>query len=335
MDTFIDSSWYFYRYADPHNDKAPFDPAVVRYWLPVDQYIGGIVHAILHLLYTRFFCKVMRDLGLVNHDEPVKRLFTQGLVLKGGTAMSKSKGNVVGAEEMAEKYGCDTGRLYTLFAAPPEKDLEWSDQAIEGCARFLQRVYKLVSKHAERLKPVPAMGGAAVSLDSATPKEKALLRKAHQVLRRVTHDFETRWHFNSAIALLMELINEIHDQEPLEEGVRPEIAKEVFQLMILMLNPMVPHLAEELWEILGHTGDTLAHVAWPKFVSELAAEDEVEIVVQVNGRVKWKMLVEAGLDKEKLGKRVLADSRVAQLLNGQRVVKVVAVPDKLVNLVVG
>jgi leucyl-tRNA synthetase len=275
----------------------------------------------------------MRDLGLVNHDEPVKRLFTQGLVLKGGTAMSKSKGNVVGAEEMAEKYGCDTGRLYTLFAAPPEKDLEWSDQAIEGCARFLQRVYKLVSKHAERLKPVPAMGGAAVSLDSATPKEKALLRKAHQVLRRVTHDFETRWHFNSAIALLMELINEIHDQEPLEEGVRPEIAKEVFQLMILMLNPMVPHLAEELWEILGHTGDTLAHVAWPKFVSELAAEDEVEIVVQVNGRVKWKMLVEAGLDKESLGRHVLADPKVAQLLNGQRVAKMVAVPDKLVNLV--
>jgi leucyl-tRNA synthetase len=311
MDTFIDSSWYFYRYADPHNDKAPFDPAVVRYWLSVDQYIGGIVHAILHLLYTRFFCKVMRDLGLVNHDEPVKRLFTQGLVLKGGTAMSKSKGNVVGAEEMADKYGCDTGRLYTLFAAPPEKDLEWSDQAIEGCARFLQRVYKLVSKHAEWLNPVPAMSGAAVSLDSATPKEKALLRKAHQVLRRVSHDFETRWHFNSAIALLMELINEIHAQEPLEEGVRPEIAKEVFQLMILMLNPMVPHLAEELWEILGHTGDTLAHAAWPKFVPELAAEDEVEIVVQVNGRVKWKMLVEAGLDKENLGKRVLADPKLA------------------------
>jgi leucyl-tRNA synthetase len=334
MDTFIDSSWYFYRYADPHNDQAPFDPALVRYWLPVDQYIGGIVHAILHLLYTRFFCKVMRDLGLVNHDEPVTRLFTQGLVLKGGTAMSKSKGNIVGAEEMADKYGCDTGRLYTLFATQPEKDLEWSEQAIEGCTRFLQRVYRLVSRHAERLKPVLAMSGAAVSLDSATPKEKALLRKAHQVLRRVTHDFETRWHFNSGIALLMELINEIHDQEPLEEGVRPEIAKEVFQLMILMLNPMVPHLAEELWEILGHTGDTLAHAAWPKFVPELAAEDEVEIVVQMNGRVKWKMLVEAGLDKEKLQKRVLADSRVAQLLNGQRVVKVVAVPDKLVNLVV-
>jgi leucyl-tRNA synthetase len=335
MDTFVDSSWYFYRYADAHNDKAPFDPALVRYWLPVDQYIGGIEHAILHLLYARFFCKVMRDLNLVNHDEPVRRLFTQGMVLKGGMAMSKSKGNVVGAEEMADKYGCDTGRLYTLFAAPPEKDLEWSEQAIEGCARFLQRVYRLVSRHAEQLKTVQTKRGAPVSLESATPKEKALLRKAHQVLRRVTHDFESRWHFNSAIALLMELINEIHDQEPLEEGVRPEIAKEVFELLIMMLNPMVPHLAEELWEILGHTRETLAHAEWPKFIPELAAEDQVEIPVQVNGRVKGRVLVEAGLSKDDLVKRVLADPKIAQLLNGQRVIKVIAVPDKLVNLVVG
>jgi leucyl-tRNA synthetase len=334
MDTFIDSSWYFYRYADPHNDKAAFDPAIVRYWLPVDQYIGGIVHAILHLLYTRFFCKVMRDLGLVDHDEPVMRLFTQGLVLKGGTAMSKSKGNVVGAEEMADKYGCDTGRLYTLFAAPPEKDLEWSEQAIEGCARFLQRVYRLVSKHAEWLRPVKTGGSQSASFDSATTKEKILLRKAHQVLRRVTHDFETRWHFNSATALLMKLVNEIQAQEPLEGSVRPEIAKEVFELLILMLNPMVPHLAEELWEILGHTPDTLAHAAWPKYVPELAAEDQVEIVVQLNGRVKGRMLVEAGLDKATVEKRALNDPKIAQLLNGQRVIKVIVVPDKLVNLVV-
>jgi leucyl-tRNA synthetase len=335
MDTFIDSSWYFYRYADPHNDKAAFDPALVRYWLPVDQYIGGIVHAILHLLYTRFFCKVMRDLGLVNHDEPVKRLFTQGLVLKGGTAMSKSKGNVVGAEDMADKYGCDTGRLYTLFAAPPEKDLEWSEQAIEGCARFLQRVYKLAAKHAERLKVVKAASGSASLLDSATPKEKLLLRKAHQALRRVTHDFETRWHFNSATALLMGLVNEIQDQEPLEDGVRPEIAKEVFELLILMLNPMVPHLAEELWANFGHTNDTLAHAPWPKFVPEFAAEEQVEIPVQMNGRLKGRVLVEAGLDKDTLTQRVLADPKIKQLLNGLRVIKVIAVPDKLVNLVVG
>ena len=334
MDTFIDSSWYFYRNADPHNDKMPFDPALVRYWLPVDQYIGGIEHAILHLLYTRFFCKVMRDLGLVNHNEPVLKLFTQGMVLKGGAAMSKSKGNVVGAEEMAERYGCDTGRLYTLFAAPPEKDLEWSEQAIEGCARFLQRVYRLVAKHAEQVSNAQAGNTADISPDSTRPKEKFLLRKAHQVLRRVTQDFETRWHFNSAIALLMELINEIHAQEPLEEGVRPEVAREVFELLTLMLAPMVPHLAEELWEMLGHTQDTLAHAPWPKFVPEWAAEDQVEIVFQINGRVKAKVSVEAGLNKEQIEKRVLADHKIAALLNGQRIIKIIAVPDKLVNVVV-
>ena len=183
MDTFVDSSWYFYRYADPHNDKAAFDPALVRYWLPVERYIGGVEHAILHLLYARFFCKMMRDLGLVDHDEPIQRLFAQGMVLKGGAAMSKSKGNVVGAEEMAQEYGCDTGRLYTLFAAPPEKDLEWSEQAIEGCARFLQRVYRLVSRHADHVSKAPPGNRAGVSLDSATPKEKVLLRKAHRASR--------------------------------------------------------------------------------------------------------------------------------------------------------
>jgi len=335
MDTFVDSSWYFYRYADAHNDKAPFDPALARYWLPVDQYIGGITHAILHLLYTRFFCKVMRDLGLVKHDEPVQRLFTQGMVLKGGTAMSKSKGNVVGAEDMAEKYGCDTGRLYTLFAAPPEKDLEWSEQAIEGCARFLQRVHRLVSKHAEWMNKEHTSVAPGQAFDLASPKEKALLRKAHQVLRRVTHDFETRWHFNSATALLMELVNEIQKAEPLEDGVRPEEARKVFELLTQMLEPMVPHLAEELWEILGHTQDTLAQAAWPKFVPALAAEDEVEIVVQVNGRVKGKVSIEAGLDRDELTERVLSDPKIVKLLEGRRAVKIIAVPDKLVNVVVG
>jgi leucyl-tRNA synthetase len=335
MDTFIDSSWYFYRYADPHNDKAPFDPAVVRYWLPVDQYIGGIVHAILHLLYTRFFCKVMCDLGLVNHGEPVKRLFTQGLVLKGGTAMSKSKGNVVGAEEMAEKYGCDTGRLYTLFAAPPEKDLEWSPQDIEGCARFLQRVHRIVSRHAERLRGVSSgRGQSSISLDSTTAKEKALLRKGHQTLRRVTHDFESRWHFNSATSLLMEFVNEIQAQEPLGENVRPQIAKEVFEQVTLMLAPMAPHLAEELWEMLGHTGDTLGQARWPEYVPELTVEDQVEVVVQINGRVKGRVQVESGLGEEEVVRRVLADPKIANLFDGQRVMKRIVVPDKLVNFVV-
>src|SRR6202022_839812 len=294
MDTFVDSSWYFYRYCDPHNDNAPFDPAKVSYWFPIDQYIGGITHAILHLLYSRFWCKVMRDLGLVNHNEPISRLFTQGMVQKGGVAMSKSKGNVVGAIDMAEKYGADTGRLYTLFAAPPEKDLEWSEESIEGSWRFLNRVFRLVEKHAkevassewrvtsegmhftkentertqrreaqEKSPPSTYESGtpaerenketqAGVPVLPWTEKEKALLRKAHQTLRRVRQDFETRWHFNSAIAQIMELTNAIYAAEPLEENVRPAVRREVLELLTLMLAPMTPHLAEELWETLGH-----------------------------------------------------------------------------------
>jgi leucyl-tRNA synthetase len=236
---------------------------------------------------------------------------------------------------MAEKYGCDTGRLYTLFAAPPEKDLEWSEQAIEGCSRFLQRVHRMVSRHAENLSGVASVSGVAEGLDSASPKEKALLRKAHQVLRRVSNDFETRWHFNSATALLMELVNEIHAAEPLEVGVRPAVAREVFELLILMMAPMVPHLAEELWEMLGHTGETLAHAPWPKFVPALAAEVQVEIVEQINSRVRGKLLVESGLPEEELKKQVLSDPKIAKFLNGQRVVKIIVVPNKLVNVVTG
>jgi leucyl-tRNA synthetase len=287
MDTFVDSSWYFYRYCDPHNGKAPFDPAKVQYWFPIDQYIGGITHAILHLLYSRFWCKVMRDIGLVKHDEPIGRLFTQGMVQKGGVAMSKSRGNVVGAMEMAERYGADTGRLYTLFAAPPEKDLEWSEESIEGAWRFVNRVYRLVDRLAESLRNVKS----AIS-SSTSDEEKRLLRKTHQTLRRVTLDIETRWHFNSAIALIMDFYNEIH--APLEKGIRPEIAKHILETLILMLAPMTPHLGEELWEMLGHR-EGLWTVAWPDFDPELARDEEVEVVVQVNGRVRARLKVAAGL----------------------------------------
>src|SRR2546421_375133 len=224
MDTFVDSSWYFYRYCDPHNDKAPYDSQKIAYWFPIDQYIGGITHAILHLLYSRFWCKVMRDLGLIMHNEPAARLFTQGMVQKGGVAMSKSRGNVVGAEEMARKYGADTGRLYTLFAAPPEKDLEWSEESIEGSWRFLNRVYRLVERHGHAVRRVKSSAG---DLTGVQDPERNLLRKTHQTLRRVTSDFESRWHFNSAIALIMELVNEIYAQEPLEECVRPGAMKQM------------------------------------------------------------------------------------------------------------
>jgi leucyl-tRNA synthetase len=330
MDTFVDSSWYFYRYCDPHNDKAPYDSAKVGYWFPIDQYIGGITHAILHLLYSRFWCKVMRDLGLITHGEPASRLFTQGMVLKGGVAMSKSRGNVVDALEMAEKFGADTGRLYTLFAAPPEKDLEWSEESIEGSWRFLNRVFRLVERHAES-----GRGTIRGNFDiaKASEKEKTLLRKTHQTLRRVTQDFESRWHFNSAIALLMELTNEIYAQEPLEEGMRPELRKEVLELLTLMLAPMTPHLAEELWEMFGHT-DGLWKTSWPAFDSELAREEEVEVVVQVNGRVRGKLKVPAGLAENELVTRAMAEHFVTQHSNGKRVVKHFFVPDKLLNLVV-
>jgi leucyl-tRNA synthetase len=330
MDTFVDSSWYFYRYCDPHNEGAPYDSGKVAYWFPIDQYIGGITHAILHLLYSRFWCKVMRDLGMIEHSEPVSRLFTQGMVLKGGTAMSKSRGNVVGAHEMADKYGADTGRLYTLFAAPPEKDLEWSEESIEGAWRFLNRVYRLIEKHAPALKAVEA---AACDLRSASDKEKRLLRKAHQTLQRVTADFETRWHFNSAIALIMELTNEIYACEPLEEGVRREICKEVLELLTLMLAPMTPHIAEEMWEILGHSGG-LSRVSWPAANAELARADEVEVPVQINGRLRAKLKVPAGIAQEEIVSLATRDPGITVHLNGKRIVKVVYVADKLLNLVV-
>ena len=330
MDTFVDSSWYFYRYCDPHNANAPYDSRKVAYWFPIDQYIGGITHAILHLLYSRFWCKVMRDLGLIQHSEPIARLFTQGMVLKGGTAMSKSRGNVVGAHEMADKYGADTGRLYTLFAAPPEKDLEWSEERIDGAWRFLNRVFRLVERHAAAVRGARAGG---IDAGGATEKEKQLLRKAHQTLQRVTSDFETRWHFNSAIALIMELTNEIYAQEPLENSARPEVRKEVLELLTLMLAPMTPHIAEEMWEMLDHHGG-LWTAAWPGANAALAKDEQVEVPVQINGKLRGKLTVTVGTSQQELLKLAMAESAVTQHLDGKRVVKVVYVPNKLLNIVV-
>jgi len=334
MDTFVDSSWYFYRYCDPRNDKAPYDSAKVGYWFPIDQYIGGITHAILHLLYSRFWCKVMRDIGLIQHSEPAARLFTQGMVQKGGVAMSKSKGNVVGAIEMAEKYGADTGRLYTLFAAPPEKDLEWSEEAIEGAWRFLNRVYRLVEKSSSSQQPfagsLQQVGkSGAGEQRSLNESEKGLLRKAHQTLRRVTGDFETRWHFNSSIAQIMELTNAVYAADA---SVRAEVCKEVLEILVLMLTPITPHLAEELWEMLGHSGG-LWTVSWPAFDVELAKDEEVEIVVQVSGKVRGRVKVAAGTGQEEVLKLAEADSGVAAHLAGKKIVKMIFVADKLLNIV--
>jgi leucyl-tRNA synthetase len=332
MDTFIDSSWYFYRYTDPHNDRAPYDKEIVRYWFTIDQYIGGIEHAILHLLYSRFFCKVMRDLGLVNHNEPIARLFPQGMVLKGGVAMSKSSGNVVGAVEMAEKYGADTGRMYTLFAAPPEKDLEWSEQGIEGSARFLARVFRLVDKHAPRLRGIPIDWNAQTDIAQATAKERILVRKTHQTLKRVTNDFQSRWHFNTSIALIMELVNEISAQEPLDQDISPVVLKRLLAFLVLMLAPMTPHIAEELWEMLGQSGG-LAREKWPAYREDLTREEQVEVIIQINGRLRGRMLVDEGLSEGETKERALADARIAPLIAGKQIAKIVAVPKKLVNIV--
>jgi leucyl-tRNA synthetase len=333
MDTFIDSSWYFYRYTDPHNDRAPFDKAKAAYWFPIDQYIGGVEHAILHLIYSRFFCKMMYDLGLVNHREPVKRLFSQGMVLKDGAKMSKSKGNVVGAIDMADKYGCDTGRMYTLFAAPPEKDLEWSEQGIEGSLRFLNRVYRLIEKHAPRLRGIPLNLDAAIDLASATPKEKLLVRRAHQTLKRVTGDFDARWHFNTSVALIMELVNELTAQEPLDQEISPAVLKSVLGILVIMLSPITPHIGEELWEMLGNTGG-LSRQSWPAYREDLAREEEIEVIIQINGKARGKLLVEVGLGDEGFVARAKADARIRSLLDGKQIVKTIVVPNKLVNFVV-
>ncbi|MGC1617947.1 MAG: leucine--tRNA ligase [Candidatus Acidiferrum sp.] len=333
MDTFVDSSWYFYRYCDPHNSEAPFDSAKVAYWFPIDQYIGGITHAILHLLYSRFWCKVMRDLGLVKHNEPITRLFTQGMVQKGGVAMSKSRGNVVGAIDMAEKYGADTGRLYTLFAAPPEKDLEWSEESIEGSWRFLNRVFRLIDKHAAAIRETKNWNFDSKGMSD---KERDLIRVTYQTMTRVTQDFEKRWHFNSAIAQIMELTNEIYLAEPLENGVRPEIRKEVLQILTLLLAPMTPHIAEEMWEMLGNQNG-LCNATWPVLIDEqleLAKDNEVEIPVQVNGRVRNTLKVPAGLAEADVVARAKSDPAVARHIEGKRIIKVIFVPNKLLNLVV-
>jgi leucyl-tRNA synthetase len=334
MDTFVDSSWYFYRYTDPRISSAMINQDAVRYWFPVDQYIGGIEHAILHLIYMRFFTKVMQDIGMVDFPEPVARLFTQGMVIKDGAKMSKSKGNVVDPTEMFAKYGADTVRIYMLFAAPPEKDLDWSDAGIEGASRFVNRVYRLVARHAGRVKSVHPEGLNGEKAENLTPEERRLLRKAHQVLRHVTEDMEERWHFNTDIAMTMELVNEFSDLEgAIEAGkVRPSIIKATLEVVVIILSLFAPHLADELWEALSHSTPLLRE-AWPAFDAALAAEDEIEIPVQVNGKLRGKIRVAVGAGEEEIKKLALAEEKVAQHLKGLKVVKIIVVQKKLVSIV--
>jgi leucyl-tRNA synthetase len=321
MDTFVDSCWYFYRYADAHNAQAPFDSSKIAYWFPIDQYIGGVEHAILHLIYSRFFTKVMRDLGLIRNREPVVNLFTQGMVVKDGAKMSKNKGNVVGAEYMADAYGADTGRLFVLFAAPPEKDLEWQDAGVEGMYRFLGRVYRFVTRNAGRETP---SGGPAGEADARA------LRKLHQTVKKVTEDFETRWHFNTSIAATMELLNEL---TALEAQLSGAALRETLEKLVLLLAPFVPYVAQEMWEELGHATPAFLE-AWPSYDPELAREEEAEIPVQVNGKLRGRIHVPFGAPREELERRAQADEKIRGYLEGKQIVKIIVVPDKLVNIVV-
>ncbi|MGB9196215.1 MAG: leucine--tRNA ligase [Terriglobales bacterium] len=336
MDTFVDSSWYFYRYADARNDKAPFDSAVIDYWFGqdgIDQYIGGVEHAILHLIYSRFWTKFMRDMGLVKNDEPVKRLFTQGMVIKDGAKMSKNLGNVVSPDEMVARYGADAARLYSLFAAPPDRDLDWQDTGIEGIQRFLGRVYRFFVRNAVSVKSSPdSETGQAAPL---TPEARTIQRKLHQTIKRVSHDFEGRWHFNTCISAIMELINELSGAEDaIASGdVSASLIDEVQRSIALLLAPMAPYLAHELWEMTGETSNLLK-APWPKFDPALAAEDEIEIPVQINGKLRSRVVVPATATDDEVKQAALVDEKVKAAVAGKQVVKVIVVPKKLVNIVV-
>ena len=320
MDTFVDSSWYFYRYCDAKNDKAPFDSDLINYWFPIDQYIGGVEHAILHLIYSRFWTKMMRDLGIIKNAEPTERLFTQGMVIKDGAKMSKNKGNVVSADDMITRYGADTGRVFELFAVPPEKDMDWTEAGAEGAYRFLGRVYRFVTRNIDRL-------GATAE---ATDADKKALRRLHQTVKKVTVDFESRWHFNTSIAAIMSLVNDLY---ALEAGLTAASLAEVLEKLVLMLEPFAPYLVEDMWELLGRTGPVFRQ-SWPTYDEELAKEEAAEIPVQVNGKLRAKVTVPFGTPKEELEALALADAKVKAFTDGKTVVKIVIVPDKLVNIVV-
>ncbi len=326
MDTFVDSSWYFMRYCSPKSDKAPFDKKAAAYWMNVDQYIGGIEHAVLHLLYARFFTKVMRDLGLYDGDEPFRRLLTQGMVVKDGAKMSKSRGNVVPPDMIISKYGADTARIFSLFAAPPEKDLEWSDQGVEGTFRFLNRVWTIVFKYLPRIKGVQPADKEA--------RGDGLFRKTHQTIKKVTEDIDREFQFNTAIAAMMELVNEMYDYTAKEvPDEKLPVVKHAIETLTRLIAPFAPHFAEALWEGLGRK-PSVANASWPDFDHEAIKVAELTVVVQVNGKVRSKLTLAAGLSDREIEAAALADPKVKEHTNGRTPKKVIVVQGKLVNVVV-
>ena len=349
MDTFVDSSWYFYRYTNAKLATAAIDSKAIQYWFPIDQYIGGVEHAILHLIYSRFWTKVMRDLGLIKNSEPIERLFTQGMVIKNGAKMSKSKGNVVSPDDMVARYGADSTRVYSLFAAPPDRDLDWQENGVEGVSRFLSRVYRLVKKQGVANPHGDWQQIANMSWGAGSARN--LQRRLHQTLRKVTQDFEGRWHFNTSIAGIMEFVNELylaaegrsfegekqvgtfsdHDGKPIQMA-GDELRQACYRYLVVMLQPFAPYLASELWEHLGETTD-LVRDSWPKFDPELAREEQIEVPIQVNGKIRSRITVAVGLPDNEVQQQALADEKIRGMLDGKEIVKVIVVPDKLVNIV--
>ena len=326
MDTFLDSSWYFLRYCDPKNDKAPFDPKKAAYWMNVDQYIGGVEHAILHLMYARFFQMAFYDMGLVEDEEPFRNLLTQGMVNKDGKKMSKSLGNVVSPEEIIAKYGADTARLFILFAAPPDRELDWSDKGVEGSYRFLSRVYRLVYEIKAKYPNVPD------AFEIGTEADKALNYALNFSIKKVSEDVGGRFNFNTAISSVMELVNEMYKYKE-RDDVNPGLLGKAAKDLILMLSPFVPHICEEMWEHMGQK-QSVTTMRWPEYDEGALVRDSVEIVVQINGKVKEKLVVAADADRQELEKIALENDRIKHLLDGKTVVKVVAVPGRLINIVV-
>lgn len=328
MDTFVCSSWYFMRYASPHAANRPFLKSAADYWMPVDQYIGGVEHAILHLMYARFFTKVLYDAGMLSCQEPFANLLTQGMVLKDGAKMSKSKGNVVSPEDIIDKYGADTARLFILFASPPERDLEWSDQGVEGCHRFLNRVWRLIVDLVKWQEQTDAVG------TTLNARDEELRYKVHYTIRKVTEDIEKRFNFNTAISAIMELVNAMHQyRDAAGKKMNPEVVKESLEALITLLAPFAPHIAEELWESTGHQGSV--HLQpWLTWDEEALKRTEIEMVVQVNGKVRDKILVPVEISKDELEEMALSLARVRETIGKKQVVKVVTVPNKLVNIVV-
>ncbi|HTC21881.1 MAG TPA: class I tRNA ligase family protein, partial [bacterium] len=327
MDTFVDSSWYFLRYVSAKNDKEAFSTQTANQWLPVDQYIGGVEHAILHLLYSRFITKVLKDQGFINFDEPFSRLFTQGMITKGGVKMSKSKGNSVQPDELIAKYGSDTFRLYTLFIGPPERDAEWDDRAVEGPFRFLNRVWKLFQELLE--KPDFAAGG---NPEAATEADKEIRRKTHQTIQKVTFDMTEGFKFNTAISAMMELVNSLYDYKE-QPGAKTVLFKDAIMALVRLLGPFTPHVADEMWSRLGG-GENLLDAGWPKADPAWLKADVVEIPVQVNGKVKARVNLAIGMTEEAVREFLLNDEKVRKYVQPEAVQKMIWVKDKLANFIV-